>query len=464
MKRLIKILCLLLITANIIPAVQISGQVNTLTATISGLPDQMVYLARYYKDKVLITDSIRSMNGDIHFIFGEAEGPGTRWLLFGSRDIHSWQAQYIEFIYDRTDLEIYGTFPELSSTIRFVNSEENVMKQKFDLLEDIYSKKFMAILSLLDTYPSKDEYLEATGKYFETIQKKRDDQLMAISDSFPGTYLSALISAYRQPVVRGDLSSEERIAFLREHYFDLSGISNPDLLASPVYNHRIIEYLSLYKVRTGIADQEKAFEKAVDVIMANTSSDPELRGFVVEYLLGGFESFQMEDIQTYIADNYVGENCKTDAVELAMERINGYRKMAVGQTAPDIIIRDDKNKTVCLSDSRHKYTAVVFWASYCEHCQKMIPDLVEWYNNEKNIDMDILSVSIDTVTNAWKKYSSDHQIPWTNAIEPLGWNGKAAGDYNVYATPTIFILDRKRTILAKPYTFREFVREVNKLD
>ena len=36
-----------------------------------------------------------------------------------------------------------------------------------------------------------------------------------------------------------------------------------------------------------------------------------------------------------------------------------------------------------------------------------------------------------------------------------GFMGKPADDYNIYATPTMFLLDREKKIIAKPISMRE---------
>ncbi len=273
-----------------------------------------------------------------------------------------------------------------------------------------------------------------------------------------------IIRSYRSVMVSPYLGNEKRIEFLREHFFDAAPVSIPELLYAPVYNRKIIEYLRLYRdPEFSFGDQENAFIEAVDIIMANVSGDRELRTFVVEYLLDGFESFGMEKIQTYIVDTYVDETCTTDAVELAYQRVLGYRKMAEGQVAADISIRGANNKMVRLSELRSDYTLVIFWATYCEHCEKLMPKLREWYDTERPKNIEVFAVSIDTSLTAWTDYLLAEKPPWISTREPMAWKGKSAEDYNVYATPSMFLLDNKRKIIAKPYTLRELKREADKL-
>jgi thiol-disulfide isomerase/thioredoxin len=118
---------------------------------------------------------------------------------------------------------------------------------------------------------------------------------------------------------------------------------------------------------------------------------------------------------------------------------------------------------IALSAIDHQYTLVVFWATTCPHCNKMIPRLKEWYVESREADLEVLAISIDTSRSAWRERSAELDLPWINCNESGGWNGKVAMDYNIYATPTIFLLDRDRKILAKPVTFYEFRKETGKL-
>ena len=203
--------------------------------------------------------------------------------------------------------------------------------------------------------------------------------------------------------------------------------------------------------------------EAVDVIMANVAPVEELRTYVTDYLIEGFNSFQMEEIQTYILDNYVDELCRTDVTEMARERTEGYRKMALGEQAPDLVVTDRENRLVQLSKLDHDYVAVVFWATDCPHCTRLIPRLAEWYREDRERDIEVVAISIDTLPAVWEQFLSVHDLPWINANEPLGWKGKAPTDYHVYATPTIFLMDHKRRILAKPFTWRDFRKALRDL-
>ena len=143
--------------------------------------------------------------------------------------------------------------------------------------------------------------------------------------------------------------------------------------------------------------------------------------------------------------------------------MEGYIKLAPGETAPDIVIRDMTGRNYQLSDISDAYVLVVFWASSCDHCREMMPELHEWYLSEENFGVEVLSISIDTSLAAFEHFVEQLDPKWINAHDPLGWYGKASSDYHIYATPSLFLLDRERTIVARPFSYRQFIRSVKKL-
>ena len=460
MKRLSNISFLLL------TALYATAQSYQIEVMIQKLPNGMVYLSSYYQSEYTLIDSTEAVNGTFYF-YGSDEQPEAMYRLDLERPGISdkkGKVGYIEFIWGRESFKIYSDFDDLAASVSFENSVENSFMDEFRRYEMNYEAKMSALYPLIDRYPEDDKFFNEAKDHFVKMQEERDLFIQGFTEAKPDLFASKIVSSYRSRVLSPLQSGQERITFLQQYFFDLSPIDEPALLYAPVYTKRIIDYLKLYGNQNySFSDQEDAFIQAVDVIMANVSGDPELRTFVVEYLLEGFQSFGMEKIQTYIIDNYVDETCETDAVDLAVERALGYRKMAKGQVAADIFIRSTDNEMHSLSELDSEYTLVIFWATYCEHCTKLIPKIKAWYNEKIPNNLEVFSVSIDTVKLDWIKYTELLDPPWISTHEPMGWEGKSAEDYNIYATPTMFLLDRERKIIAKPYTFRELLREVGKL-
>ena len=75
----------------------------------------------------------------------------------------------------------------------------------------------------------------------------------------------------------------------------------------------------------------------------------------------------------------------------------------------------------------------------------------------------MVAISIDSSVASFSQFIEELKPQWITAHEPLGWNGKVPADYHIYATPSLFLLDRHQTILAKPTSLNQFLRTIKKL-
>jgi thiol-disulfide isomerase/thioredoxin len=446
---------------------QLQGQGHQVEVMIRDLPDGKVYLSLFEKDEFRLVDSVRSVNGSFYFYKGEFLPPGMYRIDFlrPDRSGSDKEASFIEFVWAGESFMIYADKNNIAGSASFGNSAENRVLGEYREYEELFERKMSLLYPLIDRYPEDDEFYSTTAGQVLKLQKERESFMAGLIDRNRDLFVTKLIDAYRSVIVPPDLRGTQRLEYMKTHYFENAPIDDPELLHAPVYTRKIIEYLMLYRSQDySFSEQEDVFTEAVDMIMANVSGDPDLRTFVVEYLLEGFQSFGMERVETYIVGTYVDETCTTDAVELAQQRVEGYRKMAEGQIAEDILIRSSDQKMVRLSEVDADYTLVLFWATYCEHCTQMMPDLREWYINERPENIEVFAVSIDTSKTDWELFMEIVELPWINTHEPMGWEGKSAADYNVYATPTMILLDRERRIIARPYTLRELRRILRKME
>jgi thiol-disulfide isomerase/thioredoxin len=445
----------------------LQGQGHQVEVLIRDLPDGKVYLSLFDRDEYRLVDSARSVNGSFYFFRADHQPSGMYRIDFLRPDRHGRdnQARFIEFVWADESFMIYADKNNIAGSAGFGISLENRVLGEYREFEEKYDRKMSALWPLIDRYPEEDRFYLDAAAHLLRLQKERDSFIAGIVQEHQELYVSGLIDAFRSAIVPTDLKGTARLEYLKQHFFELSPIDDPELLHAPVYSRKIIDYLMLYRNQElSYSDQEDEFITAVDMIMANVTGDPDLRTLAVEYLLEGFQSFGMERVETYIVNTYVDETCTTDAVELAQQRVEGYRKMQEGQIAEDILIRSADRKMVRLSEVDADYTLLLFWATYCEHCTQMMPELREWYLYERPENMEVFAVSIDTSRSDWDLFLQVVELPWINTHEPMGWEGKSAADYNIYATPTMFLLDRELRIVARPYTLRELRRTLRKLE
>ena len=445
----------------------ILAQNHTLSGFLENAEGKTVFLGSYQGSGTNISDSIRSSDGSFYFILDEERRSGffritvDKTLMNSQDPIH-----FREFIFHAENLEFYGDIHRMDQLV-IPNSVENEILDLFQDYEKEYQEEVSRCYPLLsrgDLEAGNSDIQEAEEDY-EELQTNRGQFIDSISDEYPDLFVTRYIHAFRAPFLPGHMSHKAHLDTLKLSFFNEAPIDDPALLAAPVYPFKINDYMSLYlSDQYSGEEQELQLIEAVDNLMVNVSHEPELRVFVVEYMLKGFERSGMEKVQVHLADHYLDESCESDIVELVLSRMDGYRKMKKGNTVPDFIIRDIEGKNHQLTRLRNPYVVVMFWASTCDHCQQMVPRLHEWYLHENRIDLEFITISIDTTLKQFDAFIKELKPEWITTHDPLGWNGIVPEKYFIYATPSLFLLDHDRKIIARPFTYREYLRAIKRLN
>jgi thiol-disulfide isomerase/thioredoxin len=122
---------------------------------------------------------------------------------------------------------------------------------------------------------------------------------------------------------------------------------------------------------------------------------------------------------------------------------------------PDIVTSDSARTQFSLKDIQSERVLLIFYASWCTHCQNLIPKIYELYKNQQEKSTEVVAVSIDTSKTDLINFISSLELDWINIADLKGWNGEAAKDYFIYATPTMFLIDQDRKLIAKPTSINE---------
>lgn len=133
----------------------------------------------------------------------------------------------------------------------------------------------------------------------------------------------------------------------------------------------------------------------------------------------------------------------------SMER---ERRLAIGSPAPEFTQNDVDDKPVKLSDFRGKYVLLDFWASWCGPCRAENPYVVAAYNQYKDRNFTVLSVSLDQPgkKDAWvAAIKKDGLEAWTHISDLKYWNNQVAVLYGIKGVPTNFLIDPSGKIIAR---------------
>ncbi|MDR3697043.1 TlpA disulfide reductase family protein [Mucilaginibacter sp.] len=133
------------------------------------------------------------------------------------------------------------------------------------------------------------------------------------------------------------------------------------------------------------------------------------------------------------------------------QRLDVLNAVAVGAVAPDFTQPDTTGTLVKLSSFKGKYVLLDFWASWCGPCRNENPNLVKAYNNFKEKNFTILSVSLDQPgkKDSWLNAIHADGLKWNHVSDLKFWSNDAAVLYGVRAIPQNLLIDPEGKIVAK---------------
>lgn len=156
---------------------------------------------------------------------------------------------------------------------------------------------------------------------------------------------------------------------------------------------------------------------------------------------------------------------QTDETVMAISRRVKYAlATAKGKPFTDFTMQAPDGKKVKLSDfsGKGKYVLVDFWASWCGPCRRSMPELIEFYNKNKDKGLEIVGVSFDNNEQSWQKAIKALGLPWKQMSDLKGWNSQAAQIYDIRAIPNTLLIDPKGNIVGKGMTHEQIEALLNK--
>jgi len=136
---------------------------------------------------------------------------------------------------------------------------------------------------------------------------------------------------------------------------------------------------------------------------------------------------------------------------------------AVGELAPDFVLKDLNGNEYQLSDYRGKGVFLNFWGTYCEPCKDEMPYMNKLYAEYKDQGVEILAINVGETDLAINTFASKYGIEFPIVVDV---NGEVQHAYNIYPLPATFLVDSEGKIVKyydKPMTeemIREFMEQI----
>ena len=154
--------------------------------------------------------------------------------------------------------------------------------------------------------------------------------------------------------------------------------------------------------------------------------------------------------------NYcAGKAWWVDSVTVAKMCENAFRRShtLIGQIAPELELKNLDSAWVRTNSIRAPYTIMIVWDPTCGHCKEVMPKLAKIYAENKSKGWKVVALSSGDKKKEWHEYAKEHpeMKEFIHLIRGEVQSQKYADAlyaYYVIASPTIFILDANKKIIA----------------
>lgn len=296
-----------------------------------------------------------------------------------------------------------------------------------------------------------------------SIFKTQKETQVEYEKAAEGTIASEFIKANKPYIPDGFEDIKTYINNLKLHFFDYVDFNNETLQSSNFLVERILNYV--FGMTSENEDDVKTYKKNIDeVVVAMKAANPVVKKILLEVLWQQMVDTNFDAVANYISDVYLIDLAQSLNDEELVNGLKQFKSVAIGQTAQDFSfeIGEDENKTKTALydlDVAQQYV-VVFWSSTCSHCLAEIPELQAYVKTLEKDKIKVIAIGLEDEPTRWES----EILKYPEFIHVLGlgkWEHPLVKTYNVTSTPSYFVLDKDKKIIAKPYDFPAFKKLYN---
>jgi thiol-disulfide isomerase/thioredoxin len=418
-----------------------------------------VYLAHYYGyDQYIKVDSAISQNGFLNF-------KGTESLKGGIYLIVLSPSKFYDIIVsgNEPNIEVEADTSDFVNTVKFKGSNENEVL--FGYRQFLNKKSNEAQQLSKNIQSSKDaKVVESNKAKLGDLQKEVMSFMSSAVLKSKGTFASKIINANLDPEspkvlpLKSDGKPDSTYLFThyKAHYFDNIDFTDERMLRTPFIHSKIERYFKdlVYQVTDSV-------KKDADHVLKLAKKNPEVYRYVLYKITNKYENIDivgLDGVFIHLAENYYLKDATwLDSSQIAKfrERVGILKPIQTGNVFPSLILQDSLGKDYNVAANKAKYTVVNFYSPDCGHCKDSAPKLVKFSDDNISKGIEVINVSIDYEVDKMKKFITTYK---TGKMKNL-WDSKARyafrNRYDVYSTPTTYVLDSQNRILGKRIPIEE---------
>jgi len=417
---------------------------------VKGLGEEPVILGTYYGESAYVYDTSVYENG-IHVFQGNE--PLTKGMYF----IAKGKQRLLDLVvYNDQNFRLSTDTSNYVMNLSVSGDTDNQLfleDMKFNAMRNREAAPFLSVIQDSTASPAARESAQtALNAINDAVLAHQEEVIKSHPESFMATVFKAQ-QRERLPEAEAESNPDAAFEYYKSHYWDNFDLSDPMLLRlnQPLYQEKLETYFDNLVIQ-----RPDSIIGEIDRLAQKASANEETYKYFVWYMTIKYREpriMGLDEVFVHMNDTYFASG-KMDYWANAQLRKNiqdyadRLRNSLIGNKAPELIMQDENLDKRSLYDIDSKYTVLYFFDPDCQHCKLATPVLDALYDSHK-FDMEVYAVSTDTSMVKMKDYISTMGLDWTTVNGPRTFTKPYYELYDALTTPTFYILDEDKNIIAK---------------
>lgn len=427
----------------------------TIKFNIAGIKDTTAYLGYYLLDKNYIKDTARiDYKGEAEFTGSESLKKGLYFLVLNNTRLFDF------VIGDDQHFLLSTSSQDYIANMKVSGDTDNKLFFTNLMLESSTYKEVEPLIAMMKDSATTKAKRKEISERFNTLRDKVLKHQSEIIAKHPWTVTATMLKANMpitipSPPVKtdGTIDSTYQLKWYREHFFDNMDLSNEVVLQLPgnLFKKKIEEYLDKL-----FLPQADSITKAVDKLIALAKKNQEtyknaVWSCMVKYHtpdIMGLDEVYVNMYDKYFASGEMNYWVSEKTRKTIKDEADRIRRSMIGRVGANLIMLDSDLKPRSMYDIKNKYTILYIFSPDCGFCKEETPKLVNFYKDKK-FDVGVYAVSADTSMAKMRNYIKEMNMNWITVNGPRTYVGTYDKLYDAMTTPTLYVLDEKKKIIAK---------------
>ncbi|MGM0624802.1 MAG: redoxin family protein [Bacteroidota bacterium] len=303
----------------------------------------------------------------------------------------------------------------------------------------------------LELFTLRNEYIrDSLNDLLESYSDSIDDDDFFETEKQRISYLlgNNQITYNRYYRYINDTSLPDSVGFFA--FLEEIPLENPEMLKIQEYMQYLKSAFAFFNENTPTEKEEKDYLGDIKFNLRSIDDvieDDEVASALYYEMLMHYAEFQgFVGLDNEYA--YMQKNLEDSAKLAEMERLHAFwDEIAPGKKAPGFAYPNPQGDSIALRDFEGKPIYIDVWATWCGPCQHEIPYLESLYQDYKNTDIEIVSISVDEKRKAWMNFIEEENPGWLQ-LHTGGWDCSLCADYHIAGIPRFLLIDRDGTIIS----------------